>query len=336
MHRVCITDCLPAPASIEERELAGLASVECLLARRHQDLEGRIEDADALIVFHEISIPAGVIARLNRCRIIVRGGVGFDNVDLAAAGARGIPVCNVPDYGVDEVADHALALTLALNRGLARVERSLRHTLKPWDKGAVEPVPRLAGQTFGIIGLGRIGAAAAMRAKAFRMRVIACDPWLRPGLEKSFGIQMVDLDTLLRESDVVSLHTPLTDETRNLINASTLARMKPTALLVNTARGAVVDVAALAHALQAGQIAGAGIDVLPSEPATTESPLIRLWQENRQPPLNLIITPHTAYYSESGVEEIRVKSAQEVARALRGEPLRNLVNREHLVAPRRA
>ncbi len=326
MHQVYITDCLAPPALIEERELAGLARVECLLARSGNELIGRIENADAIILFHEISLSADLIARLERCKVIVRGGVGFDNVDLLAAGERGIPVCNVPDYGVDEVADHALALMLALNRGLVRVERSLRRTLKPWDKDAVQPVPRLAGRTIGIVGLGRIGAATALRARAHRMNVIACDPHLRPGLEKVYNVPIVDLETLLRESDVVSMHTPLTDETRGLINARTLARMKPGALLINTARGAVVDTDAVADALESGHLGGAGIDVLASEPATPSQRIVRLWQEDRQPPVNLILTPHTAYYSDAAIEEIRVKSAQEVARALRGETLRNPVN----------
>lgn len=325
-HRVAITDYQHPPATLEERELAGLASVDCLLAHRAEDLVGRVESYDALIVFHEISLPAAIINRLDRCRVIVRGGVGFDNVDLAAAAARGIPVCNVPDYGVDEVADHALALALALNRGFVRVERALRRTLQPWDKRAVEPVPRLAGQTFGVLGLGRIGAATALRARALRLRVIACDPYLRPGLEKVYGVPLVDFDTLLRESDILSLHTPLTDETRGLIGVNALARTKPGALLINTARGAIVDTDALAQALEAGHLGGAGIDVLPTEPATASQRLVRLWQEDRQPPLNLILTPHTAFYSEAAVEEIRIKSAREVARVLRGQPPRNPVN----------
>jgi D-3-phosphoglycerate dehydrogenase/C-terminal binding protein len=328
VFRVAITDYLPAPATLEERELAGLATVECLCARLPQELEGRVEHFDGLIVFHEIRLPANIIRRLERCRVIVRGGVGFDNVDLAAARDRGIRVCNVPDYGVDEVADHALALMLAVNRGFVRVERQLRQTLEPWDKRAVEPVPRLAGKTFGVIGLGRIGAATALRARAFRMRVIACDPYLRPGLEKVFDVPLVDLDTLLRESDVVSLHTPLTEETRHLISAAALAQMKPTAILVNTARGAVVDVDALAEALEQGRLAGAGIDVLPGEPPESSLPLIRLWRQTRQPPVNLMITPHTAFYSEAAVEEIRVKAAREVGRVLRGLPPRNPVDRD--------
>lgn len=325
VFHVAVTDYLQPPAIIEERELAGLARVECLLAHRAEDLLGKIESADALIVFHEVSLPRPVISRLRRCRVIVRGGVGFDNVDLAAARELGIPVCNVPDYGVDEVADHAIGLMLALNRGWVRVERSLRRSLVPWDKRAVEPVPRLAGQTLGIVGLGRIGAATARRAQALRMKVIASDPYLRPGLEKVFDVRMVDLDTLLRESDVVSLHTPLTDETKGMINAAALARMKPSALLVNTARGAVVDTDALAAALSEGRIAGAGIDVLPVEPADPQQRLVQLWQANTEPPINLILTPHTAFYSESAVEEIRVKASREVARVLRGEPPLNRV-----------
>ncbi len=327
MFQVYVTDHLAPPAEIEVRELAGLARVDCLLARGHHELKGRVDDADALIIFHEITLPADVIAGLQRCRVIVRGGVGYDNVDLEAATARGIPVCNVPDYGVDEVADHAILLTLACSRGLARTERQLRRTLQPWDCHSVEPVPRLAGATMGIVGLGRIGAATAMRAKAMRMRVIAYDPYLRPGLEKSFGVPMVDLDTLLAESDVVSLHTPLTGETRHLIDARALSKMKPTALLVNTARGAVVDTAALAEALGAGRLAGAGIDVLPQEPPTASDPLIQLWRQE-DPVVNLVITPHTAFYSEAGVVEIRTKAAREVARVLRGEAPKYCVNRE--------
>jgi len=269
---------------------------------------------------------------LEECRIIVRCGVGFDSVDIQAAGAMGIPVCNVPDYGVDEVADHAIGLMLACSRGLVRVERTVRFSLAPWDKRAVGFVPRLAGLTMGIVGLGRIGGATALRAKAFKMRVIACDPYLRPGLEKVLGVQMVDLPTLLAESDVVSLHTPLTEETRNLMDARALARMKPTAFLINTARGAVVDVAALADALSAGRLAGAGIDVLPSEPPTTDLPLIKLWQAQSEPFVNLIITPHVAFYSEAGMVEMRVKAAQEIRRALRAEPLLNCVNKEFLKA----
>ncbi|MBC8001809.1 MAG: C-terminal binding protein [Opitutaceae bacterium] len=333
MHKVVITDYLAPPADIEQRELQGLAEVHCLQARRNEELPGKLGNADAVIVFHEITLEANVIAELDCCRVIVRCGVGFDAVDIKAAGARGIPVCNVPDYGVDEVADHAIGLMLACNRGIVRAERTLRHTLAPWDKRAAGSVPRLSEMTMGIVGLGRIGSATALRAKALKMRVIAYDPYLRPGMEKVLGVRMVDWPTLLVESDVVSLHTPLTDETRGFMNARALTQMKPTALLINTSRGAVVDVDALAEALRAGRLAGAGLDVLPGEPPDPDAPIIKLWQDQNGSFVNLVITPHTAFFSDAGMVEMRTKAAQEISRALRGEPLRNCVNLEFLQPP---
>ena len=328
--KVVITDYLAPPADIEANELRGLATVDCLQARSNEQLRGRLREADAVIVFHEITLPADLIGELVTCRLIVRCGVGFDAVDIRAAGARGIPVCNVPDYGVDEVADHAIGLMLACIRGIVRADRAVRFSLAPWDKRAVGSVPRLARLTLGIIGFGRIGSATALRAKALKMRVLACDPYLRPGTEKVLGVELVELNTLLEASDVVSLHTPLTDETRNLIDGHALARMKPSAFLINTARGAIVDVDALADALRAGRLAGAGIDVLPCEPPNSDLPLIKLWQEQNEPFVNLVLTPHTAFYSDAGMIEMRTKAAREIARALRGEPLHNCVNSEFL------
>ncbi len=330
MYRLCITDYLEPPATFEEAELKDLAEVACLRARTANELIGRVADADALLVFHEVTVPAAVIDTLTRCRIIARTGVGVDNVDVAAASARGIVVTNVPDYGVDEVADHAMALMLACNRGLLRADRMLRPGLKPWDYRAIHPTMRLAGATMGIVGLGRIGTATALRAQAFRMRVIACDPYIAPGIDKAVGVQMVDLPTLMSESDVVSLHVPLTDETRGMIDAAALARMKPNAILVNTARGAVVDCVALAGALRQGKIGGVGIDVLPTEPPHPDEAIVRLWLAREEPPANLVITPHSAFYSEAGMIEMRVKAAREVARVLRGERPRYCVNAQQL------
>lgn len=330
MYKVCITDYLAPPASIEQEQLAGLAQVECLQATSEAQLIGRLEHADAVIVFHEVSITSAVIETLKQCKVIGRTGVGIDNVDLAAAGAKGIYVCNVPDYGVDEVADHAMALALGCVRGLMRIERGIRESLAPWDFHAMRPARRLAGATMGIVGLGRIGTATALRAKAFKMRVLACDPYIPAGFDKAVGVEMVDLPTLLTESDVVSLHVPLTDETRHMIDAAALATMKRDAVLVNTARGAVADVDALAAALKNGTIAGAGIDVLPIEPPDVHMPLIRLWQGEHHPPVNLILTPHVAFYSEASMQEMRVKAAAGVAGVLRGEPPRNCVNFEYI------
>lgn len=331
-HRVVITDCLSPPPAIEEGILREIATVECLEAKRDVELVGRLGDADAIVLYHEVAISGSVLNELARCRLIVRGGVGFDNVDVRAAGERGIAVCNVPDYGVDEVADHAIALMLAGLRGLIKAERSLRRAFPSvgWDRHAVAPVPRLAEMSLGIIGCGRIGAATALRAQALKMRVLVYDPYLRPGLDKVYGVERVSFDEILSRSDVVSIHAPLTEETRHLVDAAAMALMKPTAFLVNTARGAVVDTAALATALERGQLGGAGIDVLPAEPPLPEDPLVKLWREEREPPINLLLTPHTAYYSEAGLAEIRRKSSEEIARFFRGERLWNCVNERWL------
>jgi len=327
--KVPITDYVSPPAVYEERVLADMAEVPCLNQVAETGLAGKIEDADALIVFHTIRISADSIRRLQKCRVIVRCGVGYDNVDLAAAGSKGIYVCNVPDYGTDEVADHALALTLALARGLPFTERGLRKTLAPWNFLAASPLERLAGATLGIIGLGRIGTATALRAKGFRLRVVACDPYLPDGYDKALGVNLLSLDELLAVSDIVSVHTPLTPETTKIIGAPQLAKMKPHAILINTARGKCVDVPAVAESLRQRKIGGAGLDVLPDEPPAKDDPIIRLWQQD-DPPVNLIITPHNAFYTEQSREEMRTKAAMEVRRVLTGERPRNVVNGEYL------
>jgi D-3-phosphoglycerate dehydrogenase/C-terminal binding protein len=332
-YRVAITDCLAPPATIEDTVLAGLAHVECLQARSVADLKNRLSPFHGLLVYHDVSLPAELIAELDQCRVIVRCGVGYDNIDLAAAGRRGIPVCNVPDYGVDEVADHAIGMMLACTRGFLVAERRLRHTLSPWDRHALPIVQRLTGATLGVVGCGRIGTATALRAKALNMQVLICDPYLPPGTEKALGVTRTDLRSLLGASDVVSLHTPLTEETRGLLNSEMLALMKPTAFLVNTARGAVVDIGALADALRRHAIAGAAIDVFPSEPPSTDNPLIRLWQEPSDPPINLVITPHVAYYSDPALTEMRTRGAEEAARVLRNQPPRCCVNQPWLRVP---
>jgi C-terminal binding protein len=327
--KVPITDYVAPPALFEEAILSDIADLPCLQQNDEKNLEGKIEDADALIVFHTIKISAGPIRRLRKCRGIVRSGVGYDNVDLAAAGEKGIYVCNVPDYGVDEVADHAMALMLACARGLRFTEKRLSRTLQPWNILALEPLKRLAGGTFGVIGLGRIGTAAAMRAKAFRMKVVACDPYLLDGVDKALDVTMMSLDDLMAASDVVSVHTPLTEETFQIVGAPQLAKMKPHAILINTARGKCVDVRALAETLRAGKIGGAGLDVLPDEPPEEHEPIIELWRQE-EPIVNLLITPHSAFYTEQSRKEMRVKAAQEVRRILLGERPHNVVNREFL------
>lgn len=327
--KVPITDYVSTPAVYEEKVLADLADLPCLEQVEESRLAGKIEDADALIVFHTIRISASSIRRLRKCRAIVRCGVGYDNVDLAAAGEMGIYVCNVPDYGVDEVADHAIALMLACARGLTFTERHLRKTLSPWNYLAATPLRRLAGSTLGIIGLGRIGTATALRAKALRMKVVANDPYLADGYDKALGVTLLSLEELLAVSDVVSVHTPLTPETTGIVGAPQLARMQPHAILVNTARGKCVDARAVAEALKAGKIGGAGLDVLPDEPPASDDAIVQLWRQDN-PPVNLILTPHNAFYTEQSREEMRTKAALEVRRILLGEKPRNPVNLEFL------
>ncbi|MEQ1824376.1 MAG: C-terminal binding protein [Pirellula sp.] len=325
MYRVLITDSIEPPPTLEQAVLQDFAEVVCLKMTAERPLDQCVSDADALIVYHECTVTAQTIANMPNCRVIVRGGVGYDNVDIVAAAARSIPVCNIPDYGVDEVADHAIGLLLALNRGIVRSDRRLRDTLFPWDRRVVEPVFRLSEMTLGIVGCGRIGSAMVRRAKSLKLRVLVYDPYLRPGMEKSLDVERVDWATLLEQSDFVSVHTPLTEETRHLLNDESISRMRPGAMLINTSRGAVVDTNAVARALRAGTLSGAAIDVLAHEPPTQSSELIQLWQD-RSIDVNLIVTPHIAYYSTAAITEIRRKGVEEVRRVLSGEKPLNCVN----------
>jgi D-3-phosphoglycerate dehydrogenase len=265
------------------------------------------------------------------CRIAVRAGVGFDNLDLEGFGRLGVPACNVPDYGVTEVADHALALMLALARGTATYDEALR-VEGAWKFTRAPLVRRLRGARFGIVGLGRIGLAAARRAAAFDMHVDFFDPYLSNGVELSVGYERVHrLGDLMAASDFVSIHAPLNDETRGIVNAAALAAAKPGLILINTARGPIVDIDALADALRDGQIAGAALDVLPTEPADSSHPLIRAWKD-REKWLDgrLMLTPHAAFYSPASMVDLRVKSIEVVLAFLREGRLTNCVNPAYL------
>ena len=322
-----------------EREVAG-SSIRLEIfrerdfARLPPDLVTR---ADAFLIWHEVAFSRDDIARMQRCRVIVRAGVGFDHVDLAAAGEAGIPVCNTPDYGTSEVADHAIALMLALARGIVSYQDALRGdpvgAFNPW----VAPlVGRIRGRRLGIVGLGRIGTATALRAKAFGMEVIAFDPYLPRGQEIAVGVGRTDtLGELLAASDVVSLHTPLTDETRDMIDAAALAAMQPHALLINTARGGVVDSMALLDALQTGRIAGAALDVLPREPEDPDHPLIRAFTATESPLSGrLLLTPHAAWSSPESSRDARRLSTETLVAYLNKGELRNCVN-ESLLSRKR-
>jgi len=325
---VMIADFLQDDLQPERGILGEVADVTALAAGCEDELAGRIDQADAIILYHEVSITRRTIERLDHCKLIVRGGVGYDNVDHEAARSRGIPVAIVPDYGSEEVAETALAMTLALTRGIHLLNSRLRGGRGPWQYSQVVPLARLRGEVFGVVGLGRIGSAAALRAKALGMDVLFYDPYKPDGYDKALGIRRAEsLEELLAAALVVSMHCPLTDETRLLIDAAAMGRMRDGAYLVNTARGAIVDTAALPEALASGKLAGAGIDVLAQEPPPAGDPLVAAWRNPRHAAHDrLILTPHAAFYSEEGLLDIRTKSATACRRAILGQPLRNVVN----------
>jgi len=325
---VLITDLIVEPLDCERAVLDGHAEVRALDARSQAELDGRLEAADAIMIYHYLRLDRAAIARLRKCRLIARPGVGYDNIDIRAAREAGIPVVNVPDYGTEEVADSALGMAVSLARGTHFLNSRLRRGLGAWNVDQATPIHRLRGRVFGIVGCGRIGSAAALRAKAFGFDVAFFDPFVPDGLDKALGVRRVDtLDELLAQSHILSAHCPLTPQTRGLLGAREIARMPRGSFLVNTARGGVVDTAAVVEALASGHLAGAGIDVLEQEPPPADSPVLRAWRDPNHPAHDrLLLNPHTAFYCEEGCVEFRTKASREVLRALKGEPLRNVVN----------
>jgi len=301
---------------VERAVIGQAAEVRRFLCHSDAEFTDEVCGARALIVWHNTPVRAAGLARLRNCRAIVRNGVGFDSVDIAAAREHGIAVCNVPDYGTEEVADHAIALALALCRQLFPLDREAKQL--GWAIRVEPKMRRLRELTFGIVGLGRIGTATALRAKALGFTVCFHDPYLPNGADKAVGVERVrTLDELLRRADVLSLHCPLNDETRHLIAEGELALLKPSAFVVNTARGAVIQKSAILAALREGRLAGAGLDVVEDEPLQTA-------EEAATP--NLIVTCHAAFCSVESKIEMRQSSARIALAAVRGEPLENVVN----------
>jgi phosphoglycerate dehydrogenase-like enzyme len=300
----------------EKAVIGDAAEVRRFLCSSDADFTEEICGARALIVWHNTAMTRAGISRLRNCRALIRNGVGFDSVDIAAARECGIAVCNVPDYGTEEVADHAIALTLALCRQLFPLDEEAKRL--GWIIRVEPRLRRLRELIFGVVGLGRIGTAAALRAKALGFKVVFYDPYLPNGADKAIGVsRMRTLDELLVQADVLSLHCPLSEETRHLIAERELALMKPSAFVVNTARGAVIKKAAILEALRTGRLAGAGLDVVEDEPLQTP-------EEAATP--NLIVTCHAAFCSVESKLEMRATSARIARAAVRGEPLENVVN----------
>jgi len=289
-----------------ELKMASDSSSEAVLAAA--------ADADAVLVTYA-KITAEMIAKMPKVKIISRFGIGVDNVDLDAATKAGIVVTKVPDYCIDEVSDHAMALLLTIVRKIPAASEQVHAGI--WKMPNFVPIYRLRGSTLGLAGFGRIPQLVVPKAQAFGIKVVAYDPFVPADVFKSLGVEQVDFEQLLSVSDYISVHCPLTPETKGLFGESAFKKMKKKAYLVNTARGPVVDEAALAKALDAGEIAGAGLDVMTNEPPVG-SPLLG----NKK----VIITPHTSFYSEESLVDLQTKAAQEVANVLTGKPARNPVN----------
>jgi D-3-phosphoglycerate dehydrogenase/C-terminal binding protein len=312
--------------------------IEFLLACSTNDKAAALDPTlcktvDAVINYSPTHNIAAAPTAFPRARIAVRSGVGFDNIDTAGWGARNIPACNVPDYGTTEVADHAIALMLALTRGTSAYGPELSgNGAQGWHFSKGPLVRRHRGATFGVVGLGRIGLATARRAAAFDMKIVFYDPHLLSGVDLSTGYERVhSLAELMGRADVVSVHTPLSEETRNLLGAAAFATAKPSLLLINTARGPIVDLDALEAALREGKVAGAGLDVLPNEPGDLDHPLLAAWRA-REPWIanRLIVTPHAAFYSPASMRDLRLKSIEVVHAYLAEGRLTNCVNSQYL------
>jgi len=320
--KIVITDFGDPSHELEEAELraSGLSyNLVRLNTRSADELLPHVRDADALIV-QWASITRPLIEALQQCRVISRYGIGVDMIDLEAASERGIPVCNVPDYCIDEVSTHTLAFVLALNR---RLLPQTAHVASGQWGGAPGGMPqRLSLQRIGVLGLGRIGREVARKAQGVGLTVLAFDPYLGADQAQALGVELVSLEALLRRSDYLSIHCPLTKETRHLIGAAQLALMKPSAFLINMARGPVVDQAALYQALVTGVIAGAAADVLEQEPPDPNDPLLKL--------PNMHVTPHSSSASTESVLQLRRDVARHVIEVLRGDPPRAVVNPQAL------
>ena len=315
---------LPDLERISKEELGDLATVRTEQEKTGRELGRILSDATAIIVDADTNVTEDVIDEMKNCKIIVAASVGFDHIDLNAAGRKGIYVSNVPGYCAEEVADHTIGLLLAVARKIF-VLNNITRSGKWDDWEAAEPVYRLRGRTLGIIGLGRIGMAVALRAKAFGLNVIALDPYIPIGRDTALGIKSVSFDILLHDSDVISIHVPLTDETHHMIRSREFERMKTGVFIINTSRGAVMDHDALVNGLRSGKVAGAGIDVFEKEPPATDDPLLKMD--------NVVTTPHTGFLSVESQRDRQSMAVDEVRRILKNEQPRSVVNLNILTKP---
>ncbi len=322
-YKVAMASSLPEPRNPTPAELLGGEQAEFVKAAATTETAviSLAQGADVLILSATPGT-AAVIASLDRCRAIFNTGIGYDNIDVRTATARGICVCNVPDYCLEEVSDHAMALLLACARKVCRLETEAR--ARRWAFSEVSKVwpgmLRLRGKTLGLVGLGHIARTLVPKAKGFGLNIIAFDPYVSPDVTTALGVTLVDSERLLTESDFVSIHVPLGPATRKMFGEAQFRKMKRTAYLINTARGPIVDEKALAAALAGKLIAGAALDVMESEPPAADNPLLKFD--------NVILTPHSAAASDSAMPDLWEKTLQNAVRVLRGEVPLNVVNPE--------
>ena len=314
---VVFTD--PHQHEFGQKEIGLLSGIDARLESRfcasEEETIALCEDSDAVLT-SACKITARVIESMPKCRIIARLGIGYDNVDHVAAADKGIPVTNVPGFCTEEVANHTIALLLACHRKIALLDGEIRQGI--WEQNHALPARRLSTQCLGLIGFGAIGQKVASRAAALGLQVCYFDPYAAKA-KSSLAIECVEtLEELLRKSDFVSLHLPLTEESHHLIDRSAFAEMKPGAILINTSRGSVVEEGALIEALETEQISGAALDVLEQEPPSPENPLVRMQ--------NVVLSPHCAAHTYDALDELRIRAVEEVVRAFRGEPLKHIVN----------
>ena len=324
---ILIPDVLKPPADIEREVFGPGAKIFLGEADKAEDISDELwHSCDAILGWDRIEYDRPLLSKLKRCKVIVRVGVGYDNIDLLEATKRNIIVCNVPDYGTEEVADHAIALLLSFSRGL--IEYARRAQRRDWTRENHMPF-RLNNKVMGIIGLGRIGTATAMRGKALGMRIVFYDPYINAGYDKALGMERVEtLQEIAENSDIISIHTPLTNETKGMINEEFFKYVKRGAILINTARGAIVDIFALERAMRADTIRAAGLDVLPVEPPDESQRLIADWENDKDWLRGrLIVTPHVAFYSPEARAEMRRKAALGAKRVLEGKQPMNRINR---------
>ena len=314
-YQVIITDCDHGSIE-EEKEEFDRIGAELILAQveREEDLIQVCKEADGLINQYAL-LTRRVFENLPKCKVVSRYGVGVDSVDLKAATDFGIIVANVPDYCMDEVANQTISMILTLIRKTAFFDKKVKSG--QWDFHMGIPIHRTRGKTLGLIGCGRIGLEVAKRMSAFGVKVITFDPYLE---KVSQGIELKDFDTVLKESDFISIHCPLNDSTRHLIGDEAFKKMEKKPILINTSRGPIIDEKALFQALEQGFISGAGLDVLEKEPPDSQNPLLKME--------NVVLSPHVGFYSEESISELKRRTAQNVSAVLMGKWPGSVVNRE--------